>query len=199
MTIPGFLQDKSVQGAIFVFALGLVFVLAQIRVARQQLFVSLADKRQKWYEELKRVMSARVQEMNEQSRDQEKMLQGSPELSRFWQLRDDAIWLFGPDIDSSLNAIEENMKKQFEIQGSFHEAKAAALNPDAANFQMQWMKNQIAGKKLEDMLRYEINPYLYVGDVRRGSRWARSARARLSERGEMIKLWFRVQKRRVLK
>lgn len=197
MTIPAFLHDKSVQGAIFVFVLGAAFVMAQIKVARQQLFASLADKRQKWYEEFKRVISARTQEINEQSRDQILMMQGAPALSRFWQLRDDAIWLFGPEIDQSLERIEDNLKVQFETQASFHESKAAGLNPDTANFQMKWMHNQTARTDLEATLRYEINPYLYVGDVRRGWRWVRSAKARLRNRGEALATWSKTTARRL--
>ena len=191
MTIPAFLHDKSVQGAIFVFVLGAAFVMAQIKVARQQLFASLADKRQKWYEEFKRVISARTQEINEQSRDQILMMQGAPALSRFWQLRDDAIWLFGPEIDRSLERIENNLKLQFETQASFHESKAVNLNPDTANFQMKWMHNQTARTDLEAGLRYEINPYLYVGDVRRGWLWVRTTKARLRARWEIVTTWVK--------
>jgi hypothetical protein len=174
MTIPAFFHDKSVQGAIFVFLLGLTFVIAQIRVARQQLFVSLADKRQNWYEAFNRAISDRLQEIHGLARDPEKLLLESEALKRFWRLRNDAIWLFGQDIDAAAEVIEKNMQQQLELQGSFYDLKSTGENPETAKTQQRWMKNSNAMIALRADMRYAINPYLYVGDVRRGWRWTRA-------------------------
>lgn len=136
----------------------------QLQVQQQTLFVSMLQRRLDWLDSFRKAVRDWDREMAERIRSaRPEDLPEPVALFEVASLRQDATWLFDPDVARSARAVEV----QLEILVSIRITAASGQGEQARNAATQvGAITSFVYQKLGDLVQ-AIQPSIYVGDIRR--------------------------------
>lgn len=136
----------------------------QLQVQQQTLFVSMLQRRLDWLDSFRKAVRDWEREMAERIRSaRPEDLPEPVALFEVASLRQDATWLFDPEVARLARAVEA----QLEILVGTRTTAASGQGEHARNAAMQvGASTSLVYERLNDLMR-ATQPSIYVGDIRR--------------------------------